>query len=77
MAWVDNINTWTGLSMEESVRMVRSNKCLERITNTIYYKFCIFKCFSGIALKKLICLVFLVCNIFICVTEYAPSNCFY
>jgi len=21
MAWMDNINTWTGLSMEESVRM--------------------------------------------------------
>jgi len=33
--------------------------------------------FLGIALKRLICLVFLVCNIFICVIEYAPSDCFY
>ena len=32
--------------------------------------------FLGIALKRLICLVFLVCNIFICVIEYAPSDCF-
>jgi len=31
----------------------------------------------GIALKSLICLVFIVCNISICVTEYAPSDCFY
>ena len=30
----------------------------------------------GIALKRLISLVFLVCNIFICVIEYAPSDCF-
>ena len=29
-----------------------------------------------IALKRLICLVFLVCNIFICVIKYAPSDCF-
>ena len=28
-------------------------------------------------MKRLICLVFLVCNIFICVIEYVPSNCFY
>ena len=33
--------------------------------------------FLGIALKILICLVFLVCNIFICVIEYAPSDCFF
>ena len=33
--------------------------------------------FLGIALKRLICLVFLVCNIFIYVIEYAPSDCFY
>ena len=31
----------------------------------------------GIALKRLISLVFLVCNIFICVIEYVPSDCFY
>jgi len=34
----------------------------------------------GIALKRLISLVFLVCNMFICVIgglEYAPSDCFY
>jgi len=32
--------------------------------------------FLGIALKRLISLVFLVCNIFICVIEYAPSEVF-
>ena len=32
--------------------------------------------FLGIALKRLISLVFLVCNIFICVIEYAPSDYF-
>ena len=32
--------------------------------------------FVGIALKRLISLVFLVCNIFICVIEYVPSDCF-
>jgi len=32
--------------------------------------------FLGIAMKRFICLVFLVCNIFICVIEYAPSDCF-
>ena len=32
--------------------------------------------FLGIALKRLTCLVFLVCNIFICVIEYASSDCF-
>ena len=30
----------------------------------------------GIAFKRLISPVFLVCNIFICVIEYAPSDCF-
>jgi len=30
----------------------------------------------GIALKRLICLVFLVCNVSIRVIEYAPSDCF-
>ena len=30
-----------------------------------------------IALKRLIFLVFLVCNNFICVIVYAPSDCFY
>jgi len=30
----------------------------------------------GIAFKRLICLVFLVCNVFICVIEYASSDCF-
>jgi len=30
--------------------------------------------FLGIALKRLISLVFLVCNIFICVIEYVPSD---
>jgi len=30
----------------------------------------------GIALKRLICLVFLVVSMIICVTEYAASDCF-
>jgi len=66
-AWLFTKQRW--------IKLEYSIKCLERIT--IYYKFCIFTCFSGIALKRLICLVFLVCNIFICVIEYAHSDCFY
>jgi len=31
----------------------------------------------GIALKRLISLVILLCNIFICAIEYAPSDCLY
>ena len=31
----------------------------------------------SLVLKRLISVVFLVCNISICVIEYVPSNCFY
>jgi len=31
MAWVDNINTLTGLSMEESVRMIRGQRYMEKV----------------------------------------------
>jgi len=31
MAWVDNIKTWTGLSVEESVRMTEGREKMEKV----------------------------------------------
>jgi len=37
MAWMDNINTWTGLPMEESIRMAEDRdiwrKCIHGVAN--------------------------------------------
>jgi len=37
MAWMDNIKTWTGLPMEESIRMAEDRdiwrKCIHAVAN--------------------------------------------
>ena len=53
-------------------------KCKGPIYEISHDKFCIFKCFFRNSIEKIdFSSFFLVCNIFICVIEYAPSDCFY